>query len=48
MEDDVKELEEYARGLYINGLDNNPDDIGIEYFVEGFVLGVLTEREHSK
>jgi hypothetical protein len=48
MEDDVKELEEYARGLYINGLDNDPVDIGIEYFVEGFVLGVLTEREHSK
>ena len=52
MEDDVrervKELEKYARGLYIDGLGNDPCDIGLEYFIEGFVLGVLTEKESTK
>jgi len=44
----TKRLEEYARGLYVDGLGNDPDDIGLEYFVDGFVLGVITQEEHSK
>ena len=41
----IKRLEEYARDWYINKMDNDPCDIGIEYFVQGFIEGVLASEE---
>lgn len=43
----IKRLEAYARDIYINRLGNDPCDIGIEYFVEGFIEGVFAQQEEG-
>ena len=41
----IKKLEEYARDWYINKMDNDPCDSGLEPFVNGFIEGVLAREE---
>ena len=41
----IKRIEAYARNLYINEMDNDPCDDGLEQFVRGFIEGVLTYDE---
>ena len=41
----IKKLEEYARDWYINKMDNDPCDDGLEPFVNGFIEGVLAREE---
>jgi hypothetical protein len=41
----IKELEAYARDLYINKLDHDPVDDGLGAFVEGFIEGVMAQQE---
>jgi len=41
----IKKLESYARDFYINKLDNCPCDIGLFYFIEGFIEGVIANKE---
>ena len=43
----IKRLEAHARDIYINRLGNDPCDIGIEYFVEGFIEGVFAQQEEE-
>jgi hypothetical protein len=43
--DYIKELDAHARDLYINKLDHDPIDDGLEYFVAGFIEGVLAQQE---
>jgi hypothetical protein len=43
----IKRLEAHARDIYINRLGNDPVDIGIEYFVEGFIEGVFAQQEEG-
>ena len=44
-EDYIKELDAYARNLYINKLDHDPVDDGLESFVSGFIEGVIAQEE---
>jgi hypothetical protein len=41
----IKRLEAYARDIYINRLDNDPCDVGLESFVSGFIEGVFAQQE---
>jgi len=41
----IKRLEEYARDWYINKMDNDPCDDGLEPFVTGFIEGVLARED---
>ena len=43
----IKRLEIYARDLYINKLDHDPVDDGLEPFVSGFIEGVLAQQEEK-
>lgn len=40
----IKKLEEYARDWYINKMDNDPCDDGLEPFITGFIEGVLARE----
>ena len=46
-EDYIKELDAYARDLYINKLDHDPVDDGLESFVSGFIEGVIAQQEEK-
>ena len=43
----IKRLDAYARDLYINKMDNDPVDDGLEPFVSGFIEGVLAQQEEK-
>lgn len=40
-----KKIEKYAREYYINELDHDPCDDGLESFVSGFIEGVFAREE---
>lgn len=44
-DDYIKELDAHARDLYINKMDNDPVDVGLEPFVSGFIEGVIAQQE---
>ena len=46
-DDYIKELDAYARDLYINKLDHDPVDDGLEPFVNGFIEGVIAQQEEK-
>jgi hypothetical protein len=41
----INRLDAYARNFYINEMDNDPCDDGLEPFVTGFIEGVLANEE---
>jgi hypothetical protein len=43
----IKRLDAYARDFYINKMDNDPCDDGIEPFVNGFIEGVFAQLEEK-
>ena len=46
-EEYIQELDAYARDLYINKLDHDPVDDGLEPFVNGFIEGVIAQQEEK-